>query len=36
MMMDVYMGDELDKIDDYIKKISDGNKDNGDITRRYS
>ena len=26
MLMDVYMGDELDKIDDWIEKIVDGNK----------
>lgn len=26
MLMDVYTGDELDKIDDWIEKISDGNK----------
>ena len=26
MLMDVYMGDELDKMDDWIKKIANGNK----------
>ena len=26
MLMDVYMGDKLDKIDDWIENIVDGNK----------